>query len=149
MTMALNYNPAQKVENEGSGKAQPGRYTFRVDDVQEKMFRSGNEGLSATLLVAVNGARDLKVFSNFVYTPKALWKLKEFFDAIGVDFEHPPEPWDLVGKTGVAEFVVGEKGYLEVDTFLPGSANAGRSKPAARLATMQQPVAALSDDVPF
>jgi hypothetical protein len=138
--MPLNYKPEEKID---SPRAEAGTYSFKVDDVTEKTFSSGNEGLSVKFLVAVSGERDVTVYSNFVYVPKALWKLKEFMDSIGVDFEQPPEPWELVNKTGTAAFVVGEKGYLEVDTFIPADTalKASVSKPAK-----DEP---LSDNVPF
>lgn len=137
----MRYNPEEKID--GGGKAAPGMYRFRVDKAEETMFRSGNEGLAVELAVAAFPDRDITVFSRFVYLPKSLWKLEEFFNSIGVDFARSQEtqPEDLIGLTGEAVFALGEKGYLEVDTYCAASANNGPDtrKPAPRPAPKTTP----------
>lgn len=154
--MGLKYNPAEKIE--GGGKAEAGKYYFKVDEAGEATFSTGNEGLKVTLLVGAFDDRDVKVFCNFAYTPKALWRLKQFFDAIGVDFDNPPDAYDLVGKTGEAIFEVGDKGYLQVETYLPAGANNTSSKPKVPPKVQAKPKASEHDygppamvdaDVPF
>jgi len=56
-----------------------------------------------------------------------------------------PEPHQLVGMQGRAEFAKDEKGYLEVDDFLPKEDNMSAPAPAPA------PVIAapVGDDVPF
>ncbi len=58
--------------------------------------------------------RDIKVFVNLVNVKGALWKTKEFLDSIDLPFSPPPPNERLLGRSGKAEFVLNEKGYLEV-----------------------------------
>jgi hypothetical protein len=151
----MNYNPEEKVESTGGGKAEPGRYRFKVDSAIEKTFRSGNEGLETVLLAGAFETRDVKVFARFAYTPKALWKLEQFMQSIGLDFQDKSlQPADFFGRTGEADFILDEKGYLEVENFIPASANNGAMKrpqmqPAGTFKTQTQPPMAASEDVPF
>lgn len=131
--MPLGYNPQDKIEG-GSGKAQPGVYDFIVDECSEETFRSGNQGLKVKLLVAALETRDVTVFDRFVYVPKALWKLEQFMASVGVDFNNPCEAHEIERRCGRASCVVGEKGYLEVEEYLPAMANNG---PDTRKSAMQ------------
>ncbi len=143
----MNYNPNDKTE--GGGRATAGRYRFKVDDAQETTFKSGNEGVQVTLLVGAFDSRDVKVFDRFVFLPNSLWKLEQFMQSIGLDFHDTSiKPGDMVGLAGEASFVVGEKGYLEPDTYLPAEAGNTAKPPAKRQPAPRQQVAA-TDDVPF
>lgn len=150
----MNYNPADKAEGSGPVKAKPGKYRFRVEEATEKTFNSGNEGCRLVLLVAAFSDRDVKVFDNLIYVPNSLWKTEQFLASLGFDFNHSPEVHRLVGKTGEAEFRINEKGYLEVDTYLPASANnAPGSRPAVQRQTASQACdfgpPPFDDNVPF
>lgn len=128
------------------GRAQAGRYRFKVDFASEERGEKGKYA-KVTLLADVGG-RDMKVFTNLSYSPKALWKLKEFMTSIGLDFHGKNELWDMVGQTGVADFVVGYRGYLEAKMFLPRDGFAPTSGKAAE--PKLPPGAAASDDsIPF
>jgi hypothetical protein len=139
---ALKYNP-QDVEEDGNDHSGlvKGKYTFKVEEFGETSFRSGNEGAKAKLLVSFND-RDVPCYVNFVYTSTALWKLREFFDAIDIDFEKPPTPGDVMGCFGMAEFVVNERGYFEAKKFLGDK----KSRTKAKGATPEAPA---DDNVPF
>ncbi len=141
---ALKYDP-KAVEEDGNDHSDlvKGKYTFKVDEFGECSFRSGNEGAKAKLLVSFND-RDVPCYVNFVYTSTALWKLREFFDAIDIDFEKPPSPGDVMGCYGMAEFVVNERGYFEAKKFLGDKKSRTKAQPAGA-------VAATADeaDVPF
>jgi hypothetical protein len=150
--MSFNYNPADKTES-GGGKAQPGTYKGKVDQITETTFRSGNDGWKVKLMVGALPDRDITVYCNLVQTPAALWKFEEFCNAFGFDFNSPPpggwNPGQFEGKTFQAVFKAGEK-YLEVDQFLPASANNGpdakRPAPAKR---MDEPPPPGDDDCPI
>lgn len=121
----MRYNPSKKAE-EGGGRAQPGTYPFKVEEAQEVTFKTGAEGLSVKLLVGAFHNRDITVFARFTYGESAQWKLKQFMDAIGVDFYRPPQnAYELERHTGKAKFKLGDNGYLEVDEFIAASANNG------------------------
>lgn len=145
------YNPQDKDPNSGGGaKAQPGDYSFRVESMIQTTFNSGNEGLTGELAVrAFPGSdRTIRVFVNFVFTKRALWKLEEFMNAIGMDFNNPPQnSMAYVGKTGRATFIKGDKGYLEVGEYLAAKAN---NAPSSQRRTQAQPSQAVDfDNVPF
>jgi hypothetical protein len=115
----LNYDPSKKSDDEG-GDYPPlkgGKYEFKVEEADETTFKSGNSGLKVKLLVGYTNGRDVPCFCNLVYTDNMLWKVEDFMDSIGLDFENPPDAWELVGKTGWAEFKVNERGYFEVKSF--------------------------------
>lgn len=128
--MSFNYDPKDKVEG---GKAEPGKYKFKVDQIAEATFKTGSDGWKATLLVAAFPDRDVKVFENFVNGPNSLWKFEEFCMAFGYDFNNPPKGgWNeqqFEGRFGEAEFVVGDRGYLKVDAFLPAKAGSNDNVP--------------------
>lgn len=140
----MNYNPSEKVDS--GGRATAGRYRFKVDEANETVFRSGSEGVKLKLLVAAFKDKDVKVFDNLVFHPNALWKVEQFMQSIGLDFNDTSiQAHDLVGLTGEAEFVVGENKYLEVAEYLPAKAGNVAAKPK----TNGRPTVAPTDDVPF
>jgi hypothetical protein len=123
--MAFDYNPEEK--EEGGGRAEPGTYGFKVDDIKETTFRTGSEGWKVELLVSALPDKDIRVYNNLVNLPKALWKFEEFLNAFGFDFMNPPrggyKPEQRINKTGKARFVKNDRGYLEVDEYLAATAN--------------------------
>jgi hypothetical protein len=61
-----------------------GMYNLTVASVEETISSNNNPMLKVEFDVeGVEGSR--KLWDNFVLTPKALWKLKEFFNAMGID----------------------------------------------------------------
>lgn len=123
----MRYAPNKEAaESGGGGKAHPGEYVFKVDVANEVTFKTGGEGLKIELLVGAFNNRDIRVYVNLSYSEKAQWRLKQFMDAIGVDYYRPPESaHSLEGRTGRARFKANEKGYLEPDEYFPASANNG------------------------
>jgi hypothetical protein len=117
----LGYDPSRKNDDEGGGDfpaRKPGRYDFKVDEASETVFSSGNKGLKLKFLVAHKEDHDATCYENLPYTDNMLWKLSDFLDSLGLDFENPPEAYELVGKHGVADFRVDEKGYFKVKKYL-------------------------------
>lgn len=156
--MPLGYSPEAKEENEYDD-LEEGKYPFKVDIVEEKFFKTGNEGLKVKLLVGYEG-RDVPCFANLAYTPKALWRLKQFLDCIGLDFDNPPEVTEIRNKTGMADFVLNDKGYFEVERWLDPIEQAEafgaqttpktKGKPAAEAKEFGYgPPPMVDDDVPF
>ena len=114
----------RKVPQSG-GRAVAGVYSFYVGDAIDQFFKTGNPGVTLTLMTAAFPNRDVKVTTRLVTVKSALWKVNEFLQSVGVPFSPPPPTESLIGKRGRAEFVLDDKGYLEVKSFLPASANNG------------------------
>lgn len=75
-----------------------GTYALCISDTEEKVSNSGNPMLLVTFDVTdVDGNR--KLFENFPLIPKALWKLKNLLDAVGMDTSEVMnlDPADLHG----------------------------------------------------
>lgn len=61
-----------------------GMYHLRIAKVEEKQSSTGNPMLNVEYdVLEVNGNR--KLWDNYVLIDKCLWKVKELFDALGVD----------------------------------------------------------------
>jgi hypothetical protein len=122
--MAFSYNPDEKEDS--GGRAEEGTYSFKVDDITEKTFKSGNDGWAVMLLAAALEDKDVTVYDNLVNVPTALWKFEAFCNALGYDFANPPaggyKPEQFVNRMGKARFVKNDRGYLAVDEYLPASA---------------------------
>lgn len=169
----MRYNPREKTEGTGGGRAEPGEYPFHIEDAVELTFKSGTEGCKLTLQVGAFQDREIKVFDNLMYLPQSLFRTENLLQALGFDFNNPPEVHHLIGKTGRAKFVIDkESGYLKVQTYIvpkaPSAAQAGlprvtpqpRSAPARAPAAAQRPLPRgkqpgddepppFMDDVPF
>ncbi len=115
--MPLGYNPKEEEDSERED-LKGGTYEFKVDAAQEVFFKTGNEGLKVKLLVGYE-RRDVPCFVNLAYTKKALWRLRQFMECIGADFDNPPELSELEGLTGHAVFGVNDRGYFEVEDWIP------------------------------
>lgn len=61
-----------------------GVYTLRIAKVEEAVSSTGNPMLKVEYdVLGVEGTR--KLWDNYVLIDKSLWKLKELFDALGID----------------------------------------------------------------
>lgn len=96
-----------------------GVWPFEVNLVEEAVSKkSGNEMLKLELTAAtING--DARCYAYLVKTKKAQWKTKEFLISAGLDPSKPHGLEAFESAKGVARFIVGERGYLEVEEFLP------------------------------
>lgn len=143
--MALNYKPNPSAHENKRDPLKPGIYPFKVESAEEKTFSTGTPGLSVKLIVGYQG-RDVPCFVNLFYE-KAEWKLKTFLDSIGLDYDSPPELFEIEGKLGMAKFKIKDDGYFDVAAFLDPveqtrhSSGGGQKKPATQVAD--------DDNVPF
>lgn len=83
-----------------------GVYELQIVEVEETTSSTGNPMLKMTYdVLGVEGNR--KLFDNFVLIDKCLWKIKELFDAIGLDTSQicEIEPSELIGYTVKAKVV--------------------------------------------
>lgn len=115
-----------------------GVWPFEVNTVEEATSKAGNEMLKLELTAStING--DARCYAYLVKTAKASWKIREFLISAGLDHKKPQSLEAFESAKGVARFIVGERGYLEVEEFLP----AGTQISIADIATQSD------DNVPF
>lgn len=148
--MTMGYDP-KAMDDSGSRDRSPlkaGRYPFRTASLEETRFQSGNNGAQGKLLVSFEG-REVPCFVRFAYVPKALWKLREYMDCVGADFDNPPNPRELVGTKGVADFVLDEKGYFSVKRFLDPVEQTKHKLASSPRSSSKAPPVSVGDDAPF
>jgi hypothetical protein len=87
-----------------------GTYDLIVEKAEETTAKSsGSKMLAVTFACADDTSR--KLWENFPFSEKALWKLKDFLRSLGhqIDDNHPViafEPEDLVGGTVRAKVIL-------------------------------------------
>lgn len=134
-------------EQTGGDEIPAGTYFFKVDEVAEKTFKTGSQGVSIKLLVMI-GSKDITVYDNLVATEKARWKWQQLAKALGLPTKGEIDPHQFLNRMGVADFErKADSKYLQVGRYTPPAETptrevlmAGASAPA---------VAAGDDDVPF
>lgn len=82
-----------------------GVYSLSIAEVTEKQSSTGNPMLAITY--DVTGQEGRKLFDNYVLIDKCLWKVKELFDALGVDTSEivDIDPQELVGMEVQAKVI--------------------------------------------
>lgn len=111
----------------GGGRVLPeDRYTFEVLDVSlETSDNSGSDYLAFELEVVEGEFQGTKAWDNMSLQPQALWKLRGFMEAAGLETEDGPmdiDPTDFVGVAVDADVIHEEyKGKTKhrVDTYYP------------------------------
>ena len=141
----LGYDPGNIDDSKGGGKpAAPGRYPFVVVQVEEKQF-TNYKGLRVVMEVMTKD-RDIKVYENLMYAKQSQWRLKQFLESTGFDYEEIPDIEDLYEAQGVADFKLGKKQddgrqFLDVDHFLEqGTKATGPSGKSSSGAGSQPPL---------
>ena len=61
-----------------------GVHTAKIVEVQENTTQAGDDMLTMVFEVIKGDSKGAKVYDNFVLTDKALWKLKQLLQAIGI-----------------------------------------------------------------
>lgn len=61
-----------------------GQHTAKIVEVQENTTQAGDDMLTMVFEVIKGDSKGAKVFDNFVLTDKALWKLKQLLQVLGV-----------------------------------------------------------------
>lgn len=91
-----------------------GDYVLEIEDIEERVSKSGNDMLNITFSVAEGEYEGRKIFEFYVLTEKALWKLKDLFIALGIDTDGMVnvDIEDLVGEMLIGNVEIQEqKGY--------------------------------------
>lgn len=69
---------------EARTRCSEGVHTAKIVEVQENTTQAGDDMLTMAFEVIKGDSKGAKVYDNFVLTDKALWKLKQLLQAIGV-----------------------------------------------------------------
>ena len=65
-------------------KCAEGQHTAKIVEVQENTTQAGDDMLTMVFEVIKGDSKGAKVFDNFVLTDKALWKLKQLLQVVGI-----------------------------------------------------------------
>ena len=68
-----------------------GTYDCFVYDLEGGLSQNGNPKIDITLKVAEGDYKNRNIWTNITLTPKAWWKVEEFFEAIKYNIEELPE----------------------------------------------------------
>lgn len=97
----------------------PGINKFIVQDIEPKTFQSGNKGFVAHLEIHSENGAKLRTREHFTILPQTKWKTEQFCDCLGIPYVEVPDVGATRGKIGNAVWFENDKGYLDVDKFLP------------------------------
>lgn len=140
----------QNIEERKLEPIPDGDYEFVVLSAEPKVAQSGTKYTKLKLDIKVSSERSVKGYDSIFYSSKALFRLKQFVEATGVNL---PESLDnlqenpecYVGQTGVARFKKNEDGYLDVAWYSKQGSkpSVAESHPAVKA------VQAGEDNIPF
>jgi len=114
------------VSAEGGGRLLPeGTYQFEVKDVEQKDSEASGEPYFAfTFEVAEGDFAGTKAWDNMSHQPQALWKLRSFMEAAGIETTDGPmevDPDDFVGLVVTASVIHEEyrgRPKHRIDTYM-------------------------------
>lgn len=149
------FNPSDHEEKE-SFEVPTGDYPFAVFAAEEQMSSKDNEMINLELHVDIGRDKPLMVYDYLVFTPKALWKVKSFCDANGIDFQSGElNAVDCEGLEGKVNLALGEpnnqgKRYMQVEYYCKPEGfseepKSTKPKVTTETATNEVPL----DDIPF
>lgn len=99
------------VEAGQAGKLLPeGPTVFEVEDISQEVGEESEQPYLAVTLKVVEGEENAgtKAWDNFSLQPQALWKLRGFLDALGVETEDGPmdiDPDEILGLVVIGDVV--------------------------------------------
>ena len=127
-------------------KVDDGDYPFAIINATETLSKAGNEMINLEIQVDVGAEKPMTVYDRLVFTTKALFRIKDFCDGVGLG-----EQWeggmldaeDCLGIEGTAHLVLGlenDKGkrYMEVGWYVKPKGFAETPAPASRLSPAAQ-----------
>lgn len=136
-----------------------GVYVFYIKSAEEKTASTGNPMISLVLCINDQDGFERQIFDNLVSTPKAIYKIKQFCDAVGLDEKYNAGSFcsdDCVNKNGKAKINI-QKGEPKGDGSYYKDKNVVKSyiKTAQNDSIVQVKKAAnaetfsINDDIPF
>jgi len=99
------------------GLVPPGRYSARIDKVEEKTSPQQNDYWLMTFTITDEPAIGKKVWGNFMLSPTSLWKLRNLMKAIGM-------PTQGIANLNVDDFLQAEVGVVVVHELYEGEPRA-------------------------
>lgn len=139
-----------------------GTYEAYVYEVEAKTFNSGNSGYKVTFNIADGPYKGRKIFDNLVITPKAYWKLGQFWRAmtgdtgeVEMDTDKFPE---FVGTRVELEVKIEKQTYNNEErennvvkgmNFLGGKVPVDSGDDLTAMLENREPAAAGAEDSPF
>lgn len=146
----MQYNPKDLKE---PPQIKEGRYSFKVANANETTSKnSGNPMIKVELSVNVGYMKAITINDYLVGIASCLFKVKQFCDCVGIDFNNGNlEIDDVLGAMGEAIFVneTGDNGkkYLKVAKYV--SANEPPAEDGSEQEQGQSQVPSRGDDIPF
>lgn len=166
----MDFTPTPRSELKRNRLLPKGTYDFEIIKAESKTFNSGSRGIALKVGVFTESGAQMWVDDYLVFVGKALFKVADFCDAVGLAAAYDAgqlDACDCVGKTGKCRVGIEEQDGYEprnkiTGYVVPKPANGEPAKPqaqSARVTTETQrpatpaPVAANSDapedDIPF
>ena len=126
----MQFNPKDLIEYT---PVEEGDYEFVVVEARDTTSKQGNEMVELELQFEVGRDKPITVFGRLVNTPKALWVIKEFCQAVSphIEFEAGQlQAVNCIGLTGTAHLILGEENdkgrrYMEIDRYIVPEKNSG------------------------
>lgn len=118
----MQFDPNKKYIPLAEGK----EYTFTVAEAKEKKSQSGNPCLNLKLYIDGENDNQDCVYDTLTTSPKMIWRLEKFCQAVGLDFQSGNISGDAcIGLRGRCVLQLGQprqstgKRYLEPKEYLP------------------------------
>lgn len=141
----MQYNPNDLKE---MPPIKEGRYVFKVANAEEQTSKNGNPMIKLDISVRISDYKSLPIFDYLVSTERALFKIKQFCQSVGLDFAGGSiSVDDVIGKQGEALFMheTGSDGrkYLKVAKYI----SIDEPQPHTEPQEQEQPID--DSDIPF
>lgn len=133
----------------------PGNYPFYVIEAAEKVSKaSGNDMIELKMEITIpDRQKPIVVYDYLVSSEKSLEKIKQFCEAVGLDFANDElTSSSCVRRAGFARFALGQpkqdgNRYLELKEYYP--ARNSQAASAAGHVDESQYTPTVNDDIPF
>ncbi len=155
----MEFNPSDGAPKSGFDLLPAGEYDIEVIEAEERTSQKGNQMIALTLLAKHPDGYDARVWDYLVSTTAAVFKIKMFCDATGLESQFQGgrlTAEECVGRKGRAKITVeeGRDGFSDrnsVAEYLDGQSS---PKPAAGIETMpseanSQPAPVTDEQIPF
>lgn len=110
----MRFSPKSEEElaESGNGKFEPfpaGEYDIEVVNAADDVSKNGVDQLKLSVAIYNSAGAKRQVFEYLSSSAKAVWKIKEFADCVGMTDAYERgemHPEDLVGRTGKARVII-------------------------------------------
>lgn len=108
--MYSNFEPTPRSELDRP-PFEPGQYKFKIEDIEKKMSKNGNEYHNLKLTFFNQNHRTITIYDSLTLVKNMHWKLAHFFDSIQMPglYDSGSINWNAIkNKIGYAELVMDE-----------------------------------------